>query len=137
VTYDPVDPEELGAPRGRMHGMLGPSGARVLFVSGQDASGPEGRVEEEDLVEQFRIALDKTVTVVREAGGGPEDIGRLTVYVTDVDAYRGRRDEIREAYRSLLGKHRPATALVEVRRLGDPAAVVELEATALIEDLGA
>ena len=136
MTYEHVNPEELGTPPGWNHGMLGPTSARVLFVASQDGSAPTGGVTEPDLVEQFRIALDKAVTVVREAGGGPEDIGRLTVYVTDFEAYRARSDELREAYRALMGRHYPATTIVEVRRLADPGALVELEATALVRDFG-
>jgi len=81
LTYEHINPEELGAPRGWTNGMLGPVGGRILFVAGQDAAEPEGVVTEEDFVEQFGIALGKAVTVVREAGGGPEDVGRLTIFV--------------------------------------------------------
>jgi len=134
MTYELINPEELGAPRGWTNGMLGPLNGRILFIAGQDAAEPEAEVTTDDFVEQFGIALGKAVTVVREAGGGPEDIGRLTIFVTDIDAYRSRRKEVGEAYRSLMGRHFPAMALVEVKRLVDPRALVELEATAIIRD---
>jgi enamine deaminase RidA (YjgF/YER057c/UK114 family) len=134
VTYDLINPEEMGAPRGWTNGMLGPVGGRVLFVAGQDAAEPEGVVTESDFVEQFSIALGKAVTVVREAGGGPEDIGRLTIFVTDMDEYLSRRGDLRDAYRALMGRHYPAMALVQVSRLVDPGAKVEIETTALIQD---
>lgn len=134
MTYDLINPEELGAPRGWTNGMLGPVDGRILFVAGQDASEREGVVTEDDFVEQFAIALGKAVTVVREAGGGPEDIGRLTIYVTDMDTYLGSRGDLRDAYRSLMGRHYPAMALVQVSRLVDPRAQVEIEATAVIKD---
>ena len=137
MTYDLINPEEMGAPRGWTNGMLGPRGGRVLFVAGQDAAEPEGVVTEHDFVEQFSIALGKAVTVVREAGGGPEDIGRLTLFVTDIDEYLSRRSDLRDAYRALMGRHYPAMALVQVSRLVDPLAKVELEATALIQDYSA
>lgn len=132
MTYDPINPDELGAPRGWTNGMLGPAGGRVLFVAGQDAAGPEGEVTTDDFVEQFEIALRKAVTVVRRAGGEPEDVGRLTIFVSDLDAYRTSRREIGVAYRSLMGRHFPAMALVEVSRLLDPRAKLEIEATAVI-----
>lgn len=134
MTYDLINPEELGAPRGWTNGMLGPTDGRILFVAGQDASEPEGDVAEDDFVEQFGIALGKVVTVVREAGGGPEDLGRLMIFVTDVEEYRARRGELRDTYRALMGRHYPAMALVEVRRLVDPGAKVEIEGTAIIRD---
>ena len=135
-TYERIDPEELGAPRGWTNGMLARAGGRLLFVAGQDASEPEDRVTEPDFVEQFGIALEKSVTVVREAGGGPEDIGRMTIYVTSVDTYRARRGELREIWRAHMGKHYPAMALVEVMGLVDPMAQVEIEVTAVIHDYG-
>lgn len=137
MTYELINPEELGAPKGWTNGMLAPAGGRILFVAGQDAAEPGGVVTEDDFVEQFAIALGKAVTVVREAGGGPEDIGRITVFVRDMDEYLARRPDLRETYRSLMGRHYPAMALVAVSRLVDPRAKVELEATAVIRDLGA
>ena len=134
MTYELINPEELGAPRGWTNGMLGPVDGRILFVAGQDAAEPGGEVTTDDFVEQFGIALGKAVTVVREAGGGPEDIGRITVFVTDVAEYREAREDLGVAYRSLMGKHYPAMALVQVVALVDPRAKVELEATAVLRD---
>ena len=137
MTFEPINPEELGAPRGWTNGMLARPDGRVLFVAGQDAAERDGEVTTEDFVEQFGIALGKAVTVVTEAGGGPEDIGRLTIFVTDLDAYRASRKEIGETYRRHMGKHYPAMALMEVARLVDPGAKVEIEATAVIGSFSA
>lgn len=134
MTYEHINPEELGAPRGWTNGMLGPADGRILFVAGQDAAEPEGEVTTDDFVEQFGIALGKAVTVVREAGGGPEDIGRITLFVTDVAEYRASRKDIGESYRALMGKHYPAMALMQVGGLVDPRAKIELEVTAVIRD---
>lgn len=134
MTYEAINPEELGEPRGWTNGMLAPANGRLLFVAGQDAAERDGSVTEDDFVEQFSIALHKAVTVVREAGGGPEDIGRLTLFVTDVAEYRARRGEIKEVWRSHMGRHYPAMALVQVQALVDPRARIELEATAIIRD---
>jgi enamine deaminase RidA (YjgF/YER057c/UK114 family) len=136
VTYERINPEDLGAPRGWTNGMLAPAGGRLLFVAGQDASEVGGGMSTDDFVEQFAIALEKSVTVVREAGGGPQDIGRLTIFVTSMDAYLGSRAELGENYRAHMGKHYPAMALVEVLRLVEPGALVEIEATAVIAELG-
>jgi enamine deaminase RidA (YjgF/YER057c/UK114 family) len=117
--------------------MLGPAGGRVLFVAGQDAAEPDGAVADADFVAQFSTALRKTLAVVRAAGGGPGDVGRLTIYVTDLAEYRARRRELGEAWRALMGRHYPAMALVQVQALVDPAARVEIEATAILPDEGA
>ena len=110
--------------------MLAPPGARVGFVAGQDAATPDGEVTTDDFVEQFDLALGKILVVVRAAGAGPSAIGRMMVYVTDLDAYRANRRAIGEVYRARMGRHFPAMALVEVTRLVDPRGKVEIEATA-------
>lgn len=132
MTFEAINPEPLGPPKGWTNGMLAPAGGRVLFVAGQDAANAEGVVTTDDFVEQFDIALEKMLLVVTEAGGGPESIGRMTVFVTDLDAYRSLRKPVGEVYRALMGKHFPAMALMEVSRLVDPRGKVEIEATAVI-----
>ena len=128
-----VNPPSLGEPKGWNHGMLAPAGGRVLFVAGQDARDADGRVTG-DFVEQFRRALASVLAVVREAGGAPEDVGRLTIYVADLDAYLECRKRLGEAYRELMGRHYPAMALVEVSRLLEKDAVVEIEGTAVLAE---
>jgi enamine deaminase RidA (YjgF/YER057c/UK114 family) len=132
VAFRRIDPEELGAPRGYTNGMLGPAGGHVLFVAGQDAAEPDGMVTETDFVRQFSLALGKVLAVVRTAGGGPENIGRLTVYVTDVREYLASRKPLGAAWKAAMGRHYPAMALVQVEALVDPHARVEIEATAVI-----
>ena len=134
MTYEHIDPEELGTPRGWTNGMLAPEGSRLLFIAGQDAAEPDGAVTTDDFTEQFLIALGKVLTVVRGAGGGPEDLGRLTIFVTALDEYRESRRSLGEGYRALMGKHYPAMSLVEVQRLVDPRGKVEIEGTAVIPD---
>ena len=132
MTYEIFNPEVLGAPRGWNNGMLAPAGGRVLFVAGQVASDETGRIVSDDFAEQFGVALGHCVTVVEAAGGTAEDIGRLTVFVTDMEAYRGSLKELGPAYRDVMGRPYPAMALVRVAGLVDPAAMVEVEATAVI-----
>ena len=125
MTFEIRNPEALGRPRGWNNGMLAPEGGRVLFVAGQIGVGAT-------LAAQFGAALSNVLRVVEEAGGTVADVGRLTIYVTDMDAYRGSLAEIGAAYRAVFGKHFPAMALVGVTELVDPRAVVEVEATAVI-----
>lgn len=130
--WEGINPDELGPPKGWTNGMLAPAGGRILLVAGQDAATAEGIVEEEDFVRQFDLALAKTLMVVHNAGGDPASIGRMTVFVTDLDAYRESRKAIGEVWRARMGRHYPAMALVEVSRLVDPLGKVEIEATAVI-----
>ena len=79
-------------------------------------------------------AIDRILAVVREAGGGPQDIGRMTIYTTDMPSYLSSRADLGAAYREAMGSHYPAMALVEVNELVDKGAIVEIEATAVIPE---
>ena len=132
MTYRIINPESLGRPSGWNHGMLAPAEGRLLFVAGQTAREPSGEISISDFVEQFERALQGVLAVVREAGGGPEHIGRLNIYVTDLEAYLSSRKALGVAYRGLMGKHYPAMVLLEVNGLADEGALVEIEATAVL-----
>lgn len=132
MTYRVVNPESLGEPRGWNNGLLAEPGGRVLFVAGQTAREANGTIRASGFVPQFARALENVLAVVREAGGAPEDIGRLTVFVTDLGRYRESLKPLGEAYRGLMGRHYPAMAVVEVTGLVDGDALVEIEATAVL-----
>lgn len=132
MTFQIINPASLGTPRGWNHGLLATGGGRLLFIAGQTASDASGKVTTMGFVEQWEHALEKVLTVVREAGGSAEDIGRLTIYVTDLEAYFSNLKPLGVAYRKLMGRHYPAMALVEVKALVDRDAIVEIEATAVV-----
>ena len=131
-SFDEINPPALGAPRGFNHGLVVPAGWRLLFVAGQTAATTDGEVADPAFVSQFTAALDKTVAVVRAAGGAPEHIVRMTVYVTDMAAYRASRKCLTSVWRERMGRHYPAMALVAVTDLVDRDATVEIEATAAL-----
>ena len=132
MTFQIINPESLGAPKGWNNGLLAPAGGRVLFVAGQDARDASGNVTAIGIVDQFAQVFDNLLTVVREAGGKPEHIGRMTIYVTDLEAYVTNLKPIGEAYRKRMGRHYPAMALVEVKALMESNALIEVEATAVL-----
>jgi NAD(P)-dependent dehydrogenase (short-subunit alcohol dehydrogenase family) len=134
--FEIVNPEELGAPRGWNNGMLARAGGRLLFIAGQTARDASGEVAAADFVAQFDRALGNVLAVLRKAGGDAKDVGRLTIYVTDVAQYRSSLKPLGEVYRRRMGTHYPAMALVEVTSLVDPRAVVEIEATAVVANPG-
>jgi enamine deaminase RidA (YjgF/YER057c/UK114 family) len=131
MTFEIVNPASLGAPRGWNNGMLAPKDGRLLFIAGQ-VGLESGVAEPAAFAAQFATALDRVLTVVRDAGGAPSDVGRMTVYVTDLAAYRADRVALGEAWKARFGTHYPAMALVEVKGLVDRGALVEIEATAVI-----
>jgi enamine deaminase RidA (YjgF/YER057c/UK114 family) len=107
---------------------------RTLYVAGQIGWELDGSFATDDLGGQFARALDHVVAVVRAAGGQPEDLVKMTVYVTDLAAYRASLRTIGEAWRTRLGKHFPAMALVGVAGLVEPRAKVEIEAVAVLAE---
>jgi enamine deaminase RidA (YjgF/YER057c/UK114 family) len=132
MSFEIINPDPLGRPSGWNHGMLGPANGRVLFVAGQTAADASGAVQPGAFAEQWERALARVIAVVRAAGGVPEHVGRITVYVTDRAAYLASRASLGEIHRRHFGRHYPAMALMEVKALVDPNALVEMEATAVL-----
>ncbi len=132
MRFEIVNPASLGAPKGWSHGVVAPAGGRLLFVAGQTGV-EEGDTAPRGFAEQFARALDRVLEVVRAVGGDTGDVARLTVYVTDMPAYRACRKALGEAWRARFGDYYPAMALLEVRGLVDRDAVVEIEATAVLK----
>jgi len=127
-----VNPESLGAPRGYSNGVLTEAGGRLLFIAGQVGWDQQQKIVSADFVEQFDRALANVLAVIVEAGGKPDQIARLVIYVTDKNEYRARTREVGERYRAHMGKHFPAMVLVEVKSLLDEEAKVEIEGIAVL-----
>ena len=127
-----INPEALGQPRGYSNGLIF-TGGSVLFVAGQVGWDRDQIIISDDFATQFGQALSNVLAVVREAGGGPENIARLTIYVTDKKEYQSALRDVGAAYRQLMGKHFPAMTLVEISSLLENLAKVEIEATAVID----
>ena len=124
-----------GWPRGAGYadGVLAPAGGRVLAIAGQIGWDPVTQAfASDDMGEQAARALANVVAVVRAAGGAPEQLVRLTWYVTSRDEYVAARGRIGEAYRAAIGRHYPAMSVVIVSGLLEERAKVEIEATAVL-----
>jgi enamine deaminase RidA (YjgF/YER057c/UK114 family) len=119
-------------PRGYNNGAVG--SGRVLHVAGQIGWNAQQQFEALDLVGQFGVALDNVLAVVRAAGGDVTDIAELTVYVTDIAAYRIGAAQLGAVYKERMGKHYPAMALVGVTELVEPRARVEIQAVAYLPE---
>ncbi len=134
MSHEVIQPQGWAKAKGYANGVLTGPG-RMLFVAGQigwDPTSSEPRFPSDDLGEQFLLALDNVLAVVREAGGQPEHIARMTVYVTDKHQYNAAVRRIGEGWRARLGRHYPAMALVEVKSLLEDRAKVEIEATCVL-----
>jgi enamine deaminase RidA (YjgF/YER057c/UK114 family) len=104
----------------------------MIFVAGQIGWNKNRQFESDDLVDQIRQALNNIVAILDEGGATPNNIVRMTWYVTDMDAYRNSTKAIGEVYRAVIGDHYPAMTLVNVVALVEDRAKVEIEVTAVL-----
>ena len=132
----PVSPRGWPRPRGYANGMLVPAGRDLLFVAGMVGWDEKETIVAGGLAAQFEQALRNVVAVVAEAGGRPEDVVRMLVFVTDKRDYLAKRREIGDAWKRVMGRHFPAMALVEVAGLVEDGAQVEIEAVAAVAPKG-
>ena len=125
-----LQPPGWPRPRGYANGVA--AQGRLVFVAGQIGWDATQTIVSDDIVQQVRQTLANTLAVLREAGAGPQHVTRMTWYVTDKREYLARARELGEAYRTLMGRHYPAMAVVEVSALMEDRAKVEIETTAVI-----
>ena len=124
-------PAGWSPPRGYSHGMV--AAGRVVTLAGQIGWNPAtAAFDEDDLVAQVGQALRNVATLVREAGGEPRHVVRLTWFLVGRDAYLARQAEIGRVYRDVFGRHYPAMSVVFVSGLVEARALVEIEATAVL-----
>ena len=131
MSTERVNPPGLSPATGFSHAVVA-TGTRVVFLAGQTALDADGKVTGDTLADQFRQALTNLLTALRAAGGTPADLARVTVYATDVAAYRTHAAELGRLWRESAGRDYPAMAVVEVVRLWDERAMVELDGFAVL-----
>ena len=131
MSTERVNPPELSPATGFSHAVVA-TGSRVVFLAGQTALDADGKVVGDTLPEQFGRALANLLTALRAAGGTPADLARVTVYATDVADYRVHAPELGRIWRESAGRDYPAMAVVEVVRLWDEEAMVELDGFAVL-----
>ena len=117
-------------PKGYANGIV--AEGRTVYLGGQIGWTGAQAFEAHDLAGQTRQTLQNIVDILAEAGGRPEHIVKRTWYVTSKTEYLANLREIGEAYRTVMGRHYPAMAMVQVAALMEDAAKVEIEATAVL-----
>ncbi|MFD3497405.1 RidA family protein [Streptomyces sp. NPDC058678] len=131
MTAERVNPPELSPPTGFSHAVVA-TGTRLVFLAGQTALDTEGKVVGDTLPEQFERALNNLLAALTATGGTPADLARVTVYATDIAAYRTHAPELGRIWRESAGRDYPAMAVVQVVRLWDDQALVELDGFAVL-----
>ena len=131
LTPVPVNPASLPKPRGYSHGTLS---GNTLHLGGQTALDREMRIVPGGIVEQFRQAFGNVLATLREAGGQPQDLVSITLYLTDIADYQAHGRQIGEAWRELAGPVYPAMAGIGTTGLWQPEAQIEILGVAVIPD---
>lgn len=119
------NPETLAPAQGFSHAVIAQAG-RTVYLAGQTAQRHDGSIVGATMAEQFEVAAGNVVAALDAAGAHPQDLVSIQIFVTDITEYRRSAKEIGDAYRRHFGRHYPAMALLEVSRLWDPKALVEL-----------
>ena len=123
-------PDGWPRPKGYANGVA--ATGRQVFIAGMIGWDAQGVFHSDDFAAQTRQALQNIVDVLREAGGRPEHIVRLTWYLTDKREYLAAGREVGAAFREIIGSYNAAMTAVQVTALIEDRAKVEIEATAVI-----
>jgi enamine deaminase RidA (YjgF/YER057c/UK114 family) len=130
MSIEILHPQGWAPAKGYANGVV--AEGRQVFIAGQIGWNEKCELVSDDFIAQVEQALRNIVAVLKEAGGGPEHLVRLTWYLTDKREYVSRQKELGEVYRRVLGKNFPAMSAFVVMALIEDRAKVEIEATAVI-----
>ena len=131
LVHEVLQPRGWPLPSGYVNGVA--AKGRMVFTGGLIGWDAVGHFPA-DFAGQTRQTLANALAVLRLAGAGPEHVVRMTWYVCDIEEYRAARKEIGAAYAELMGRNFPTMAVVEVTRLLEPLARLEIETTAVVPD---
>jgi enamine deaminase RidA (YjgF/YER057c/UK114 family) len=127
----PINPASLPRPSGYSHGTLS---GNTLHLGGQTALDQDMRIVPGGIVEQFRQAFANVLATLSEAGGIPQDLVSITLFLTDIPDYQAHGKEIGKVWRELAGPVYPAMAGIGTTALWQPEALIEIVAVAVIPD---
>ena len=126
-----VNAAELAEPVGFSHAVRAGSGETV-YLAGQTALTPDGTISGETIAEQFDVAASNLITALRAAGGEPDDLVSLQVFVTSVAEYKDSLPALARVWRRHFGRRYPAMGLFGITELFDAEAKVELMGVAVL-----
>ena len=130
MKIERINPSSLPAPRGFSHAVV--AEGRVVFLAGQTALDIDGKIVGGGMVAQFEQALSNLLVALDEAGGQPEQLTCMTIYIVDMDDYLEHATELGRVWRRLVGSEYPAMAGIGVSRLWDAEALVEVQGFAVL-----
>jgi len=125
-----INPPGWTRPKGYSNGIV--ANGRMVFIAGQVGWNEKEVFETDDFTAQVKQALNNITAIVKEAGGKPEHIVRMTWFIASREEYMACQSALGKAYREVIGRHYPVMSVVEVSAFIEPGAKVEIEATAVI-----
>lgn len=128
-AHQTINPGSLPKPSGYAHGILA---GNTVYLGGQTALDRDMNIVAGGIVEQFRQAFSNVLTTLEAAGGRPEELVSVTIYLTDVDDYMAHGREIGRIWRDMAGTGYPAMAGIGVSRLWQKEALIEIQGVAVI-----
>jgi len=131
VSHERINPDGLAPATGFSHAVR--TTGTTVHLAGQTALDAEGRIVGDGIVEQFEKAFGNLLAALDAAGGTPDRLASLTIYLVDVEAYKANAREIGRVWKRLAGAVYPATAAVGVARLWDVEALVEVQGVAVLD----
>jgi enamine deaminase RidA (YjgF/YER057c/UK114 family) len=129
---DILQPDGWAKPKGYANGVA--ATGRHIFVAGQIGWNAQCVFETPTFVGQFRQALENVVAVLAKADAGPEHVTSMTWFITDKGAYLAEAKAVGQVWREIMGRHYPAMAVVQVVALMEDAALIEIQAQAVVPD---
>lgn len=131
MSLERINPDGLAPATGFSHAVR--TTGTTVHLAGQTALDSDGRIVGDGIVEQFEKALGNLLAALDAAGGTPDRLASLTVYLADVQAYKDNARQIGRVWKRLVGSDYPAMAAVGVSRLWDVEALVEVQGVAVLD----
>lgn len=128
--HEILQPDGWARPKGYANGVA--ASGRQVFVAGQIGWNGRCVFETQDFVGQFRQALENVVTILADGGAAPEHVTTMTWFVTDKAAYLRNATAVGQIWREIMGRNYPAMAVVQVVALMEDAALIEIQAQAVV-----
>ena len=132
MRHEYINPPEMGEPKGFSHAVV--AEGKAVFLAGQTALDEHGQIVGGDVVAQFEKSMGNLLNALRAAGGKPEDLASLTIFIVDLADYRAHSAAIGRVWRRLVGTTYPAISGIGVARLWDEEALVEVQGVAVLAD---
>ncbi|MDI9896887.1 RidA family protein [Rhodococcus sp. IEGM 1381] len=129
MTIERINPSTLGKQSGFSHAVRADN---AIYLAGQTALDVSGSIVDGGIVAQFRQSMTNLLTALEAAGGGPENLVDVTIYLLDIPEYQANGREIGQIWRELAGTEYPAMAGIGVTSLWQPEALIEIQAVAHI-----